>query len=200
MIRTQIGLLTLFSGLVMHGVHESNVSQFRAEAELDNSQAVVPVFQSDHTAEAEQTVPAPSPAGVEHQDAQQPQEAAPAGSIEWREPGDLRPGYPTWVHYYGDNCRACEVEAAHFADQEVVKQSRAWNCVRVRVTRGVVPRDRFLPPAASGRKDFAEVVGFPVDGTALDLAQRLYSHWAPAMEKSVVVRRVQHRVLRRWVR
>lgn len=150
--------------------------------------------------------PAPRPSS-----AAPPPSAAPSGAglsptpevapvealrIEWVTLEECKPGYPTWVHYYGDNCAPCKRQEATFTDPAVIKQSKAWNCVKVKVADGSpVPRDEFASPSTMPNGKRLRITGWPQNYTAKDMAARLYKYWRSAMERSVVRPRPVARLL-----
>jgi hypothetical protein len=110
--------------------------------------------------------------------------AAPA-SINWIAPWEPHDdALPTWRHYTSadDDCRFCRLAEAHFADLEIIKQSRAWNCERVLIVGPPdgLPYDVFSAPKSS--RDIlrpGRAVGCPETPTAY--ARRLYENWHAIM-------------------
>ncbi len=106
-----------------------------------------------------------------------------ATAINWIDAKDCKSTWPTWVHYWGDNCGPCEQEAHYFLDPEVIRQSTHWNCISQKVTSGKIPQDAFKPPADAPADQQAVFhhVGAPDSTTAL--ATLLYETWPKVMPK-----------------
>lgn len=200
--RTIFGLLLAGCGLaVMEGVHDSNVSQAdtpAASQEYDYSPSTVDedadnaqydnwdgdLLPSD---DANWAIDDPPPAGVE-QDAQQPQDAAPAG-INWVTRAECKPDWPTVTVICGENCAPCRKLEALFDEPKLIEQFASFNCIFVLQEdfTGGVPRIVFESPATFGDAGKRRVArGFEI--SVRNVARLLNLNWHAVHERSVLKR------------
>lgn len=121
--------------------------------------------------------------------------------IKWTTWEERNPSWPTWIHYYGDNCPPCIQMEQDFKEQDVITQSQSWNCIKVKLADGSpVPRDVFVSPDGKTRRNM--VVGRP--RTTQLLEDRLYDNWHYVMGLKDLPARPQPRrsrgLLRRFFR
>jgi hypothetical protein len=111
-------------------------------------------------------------------------------SIDWLEnDSQANPHAPTWKHYTfaGESCPLCVLAERLFADAELIRQSRAWNCERIlldEMPKSGLPVDEFIAPAAMKPCPRPQIVpGCPRDAAAY--AARLYRSWYLAMGRTM---------------